>query len=389
LQASGLDALVCTHNLNVLLLSGFWPVAVTALAVVTRAGALALLVPEEARELAACGWADELLTYAPAGLDALQPPGAVLEKQAAVLLARWLPPRARVGIEAAPDQVPAAYVSQQQLTPGAAAILQRALPDASAVPADALIRRLRARTTPWELERIRAACRHAQAAYEAGAPLLAPGEPERTAVLPFEHALVRAALAEDGLARSGASFFCMSGPNAAAASAAFQQSRQRLLQAGETILVHCNSHADGYWTDITRTYVLGPCSPRLRSLQEALIEARSAAFAAVRPGVPAREVDRAARTVLERAGYGAAFRHPTGHGVGFTPIDHDAPPRLHPRSPDMLEEGMVLNIEPGVYFDGECGLRDCNMVAVTAGGYELLTPFHLAGADWRLPLPLH
>jgi Xaa-Pro aminopeptidase len=79
--------------------------------------------------------------------------------------------------------------------------------------------------------------------------------------------------------------------------------------------------------------------------------------------------------VLTAHGYGEAFKHPTGHGVGFAAIDHDALPRLHPKSPDVLETGMVFNVEPGVYFEGYGGLRHCDMVAVTASGAEVLTPF--------------
>jgi Xaa-Pro dipeptidase len=91
--------------------------------------------------------------------------------------------------------------------------------------------------------------------------------------------------------------------------------------------------------------------------------------------VRAADVDRAARDVLEDRGLGARFKHPAGHGVGFHAIDHNARPRLHPESDDVLEPGLTFNLEPAVYLDGECGLRHCDMVAVTADGHEVLTPF--------------
>jgi Xaa-Pro aminopeptidase len=93
------------------------------------------------------------------------------------------------------------------------------------------------------------------------------------------------------------------------------------------------------------------------------------------PGVEAQAVDQAARDVLAAKGLGAAFKHPAGHGVGFAAIDHNARPRLRPGSPDVLLPGMVCNIEPAVYLDDAGGLRHCDMVAVTDGGVELLTPF--------------
>jgi Xaa-Pro aminopeptidase/Xaa-Pro dipeptidase len=167
----------------------------------------------------------------------------------------------------------------------------------------------------------------------------------------------------------------MSGPNAACAYAAYQQSRARKLQTGDLVLIHCNSYADGYWTDITRTYCLGGPDERQRAMYRAMFDARAAALAAIHPGVRAAEVDRAARAAIASHGFGNAFKHPTGHGVGFAAIDHNAPPRLHPKSEDMLKEGMVFNVEPGIYVEGYGGMRHCDMVVVTADGALVLTPF--------------
>ena len=110
-------------------------------------------------------------------------------------------------------------------------------------------------------------------------------------------------------------------------------------------------------------------------LQRRNMGTRDAALAAIRPGACAAKLDRAAREVMQSLGFGAAFKHPTGHGVGFTAIDHNAPPRLHPKSQEILETGMVFNVEPGLYFEDFGGLRHGDMVAVTANGIELLTPF--------------
>jgi Xaa-Pro aminopeptidase len=67
---------------------------------------------------------------------------------------------------------------------------------------------------------------------------------------------------------------------------------------------------------------------------------------------------------------------PASHGVGFAAIDDNAPPQIHPKSTDVLVEGMTFNVEPGSYIEGYGGMRHCDMVAVTRDGYELLTPFH-------------
>jgi Xaa-Pro aminopeptidase len=183
------------------------------------------------------------------------------------------------------------------------------------------------------------------------------------------------------VARAEGYAFCMSGPNSAQAHGAYARSRSRRVESGDFLLVHCNSCADGYWTDITRTYFLGEPGDTQIRMYRAVMAAREAAFAAIAPGVVASEVDRAAREVMEQMGFESGFKHPTGHGVGFAAIDHNAIPRIHPRSPDTLERGMVFNVEPAIYLESVGGLRHCDMVAVTESGMELLTPFHSEPAE--------
>jgi Xaa-Pro aminopeptidase len=79
---------------------------------------------------------------------------------------------------------------------------------------------------------------------------------------------------------------------------------------------------------------------------------------------------------LKQAGFGAAFKHQLGHGVGYGAIYHGNLPRLHPCSDDVLQPGMVFNVEPAVYLDGQGGLRHCDVVAVASDGADLLSSFH-------------
>jgi Xaa-Pro aminopeptidase len=115
-------------------------------------------------------------------------------------------------------------------------------------------------------------------------------------------------------------------------------------------------------------------------MYDAVFDARRAAIESIHGGIKASEVDRAAREVLRAHGFEREFKHPTGHGVGFAVISHNALPRIHPMSNDLLEVGMVFNIEPGIY-DGYGGLRHCDMVAVGETGVEVLTPFQLSIED--------
>jgi Xaa-Pro aminopeptidase len=127
----------------------------------------------------------------------------------------------------------------------------------------------------------------------------------------------------------------------------------------------------GYCSDQTRTVWVGSAPDAARRAYESVREAQQAAIDAVRPGIAVGEVDAAARKVLRKAGLGRNFTHSTGHGVGLE--IHEAP-RVAAGQREILQPGMVITIEPGVYFPGKWGVRIEDMVAVTAGGRDVLTP---------------
>jgi Xaa-Pro aminopeptidase len=127
----------------------------------------------------------------------------------------------------------------------------------------------------------------------------------------------------------------------------------------------------GYCSDQTRTVWVGNISHDARQAYEAVRDAQQAAIAAVKPGITVGEVDAVARKSLRKAGLGRYFTHSTGHGVGLE--IHEAP-RIADRQREILQPGMVVTIEPGVYFPGKWGVRIEDMVAVTPAGCEVLTP---------------
>lgn len=373
---AGMDAVVCALPVNVLLLSGYWPVVGTAVAIATRDGAVYVCAPEDEQELAARGWADEVQTFAPGSLAELKDASEAVRAPLCEMLKRVGVARGSVvGYETGECSEPASYVALHLYGGSLQRALAQAFPFTALVPADRLLAEQRATLTPFELERVRAACHIAERAFLCGARYLRLGLRETEVAAKFRAPLSVLTEADEEIARADGFVFCMSGPNAAKAYAAYQRSRARKLTHGDLALVHCNSYVDGYWTDITRTFVIGELDERKRQMFDAIFAARLAALAAIRPGARAAEVDAVARQVLAAYGFGAEFKHGLGHGVGFAAIDHNAPPRLHPASPDVLELGMIFNIEPAIYLAGYGGLRHCDMVVVTETGADVLTPF--------------
>ena len=375
LQDVGLEALVCTLPTNVLLLSGYWPVVGTAVAVARRDGRVVVLVPEDEQELAARGWAAHVYTYQPGSLRSLTTPAAAVHEPLGVLLRDLSIAERRIGYEEDAAFEQSSYVAMYRYQATPATVLAEAAPRATLTPAGELISRLRSALTAEEVGQVRVACAVAETAFVAAARLLRPGNSEAAVAAAFATPLSVAGLAQPGVERAGGFAFCMSGPNAALAGGAYARSRDRALQHGDLVLVHCNSYVDGYWTDITRTYCLGEPDERQRAMYAAIHEARAAALATIHPGAAAADVDAAARSVLEQHGFGANFTHGVGHNVGLSAISADYPPRLHPASPDRLAVGMTFNIEPAIYIKGYGGMRHCDMVAVTATGVEVLTDF--------------
>ena len=127
----------------------------------------------------------------------------------------------------------------------------------------------------------------------------------------------------------------------------------------------------GYCSDQTRTVWVGPISAEAGRVYEAVREAQQAAVEAARPGISAGDIDSAARNVLRKAKLAEHFTHSTGHGVG---LEIHESPRIAAGQRDLLEPGMVITIEPGVYFPGKWGGRIEDMIVITSAGGEVLTP---------------
>jgi Xaa-Pro aminopeptidase len=143
-----------------------------------------------------------------------------------------------------------------------------------------------------------------------------------------------------------------------------------VLRPGQPIVCDIGGSKDGYYSDITRMACLGEPPADYAQVHAVVNAAVEAALDVIRPGIPAQDVDRAARNVIEAAGYGAYFTHRTGHGLGSQ--IHE-PPYITGTNPQLLQEGMVFTVEPGIYLPGRFGIRLEEVAVVTATGCRILS----------------
>jgi Xaa-Pro aminopeptidase len=153
-----------------------------------------------------------------------------------------------------------------------------------------------------------------------------------------------------------------SGPNGASPH---HEAGDRVVGRGEAVVLDFGGRVGGYCSDMTRTVSVGEPDEEIREVHSIVREAQEAAFRVVKPGVPAQEVDRAARKVIEDAGYGDRFFHRTGHGIG---LEEHEDPYIVEGNTDPLEAGMCFSIEPGIYLEGRFGVRIEDIIAVTHDG---------------------
>ncbi|MFD5521717.1 M24 family metallopeptidase [Streptomyces sp. NPDC127066] len=153
-----------------------------------------------------------------------------------------------------------------------------------------------------------------------------------------------------------------SGPNGANPH---HEADERVIEAGDMVVLDFGGLKDGYGSDTSRTVHVGEPDDEERKVHDIVREAQEAGFRAVRPGAACQDVDRAARAVIEAAGYGEYFIHRTGHGIGVT--THE-PPYMVEGEEQPLVPGMCFSVEPGIYLPGRFGVRIEDIVTVTEDG---------------------
>ena len=235
-------------------------------------------------------------------------------------------------------------------------ILNRAQSQLRLIPVDGLVESLRAIKEPEEIDLITKAVAITDAAVEYIEDIIGIGMTEKKAAWEIEK-FIR----EKSDEAIPFDIIVASGPNSALPHA---KPSARSIQSGEPVVIDIGARFGGYSSDLSRTICLGTPDQTFTKIYDTVLSAQLAAMAGIEEGMTGDEADKTARMVVEQAGYGEAFGHSLGHGIGLAP--HELP-RLGPNSMDKLASGMAFTIEPGIYLTGWGGVR-IEDVAVMEGG---------------------
>jgi Xaa-Pro dipeptidase len=236
-------------------------------------------------------------------------------------------------------------------------------PEADYPDASDVLSSLRLKKEEAEVEAMRRAVRIAQDALEATIPWIRMGMTEKE----LSSELVMQLLKHGADSEIPFAPIVSGGPNSANPHAS---PTERKLQAGDLLVIDWGATYDGYISDLTRTFAVGEVDEEYEKIHKIVQEANAAGRAAAQPGVPCANVDKAAREVIEKSGYGKYFTHRTGHGIG---MEGHEEPYMRGDNMQVLEPGMAFTVEPGIYLPNRNGVRIEDNVVITEDGTDVLS----------------
>jgi len=242
-------------------------------------------------------------------------------------------------------------------------MLDHAAPGGSFISAEQSLAALRMYKDESEVAIMQTAVDIAQRGLQATLPAIKPGVSEREIAAELMLQLLRAG----GDPEAAFSPIVSGGPNSANPHAS---PSERLIQSGDLLVIDWGASYHGYISDLTRTFAIGQVEPEFTQIARIVAEANAAGRAAAGPGVAASLVDKAARDVIERAGYGEYFFTRVGHGIGMEVHEE---PYIRAGNPLILQPGMAFTIEPGIYLTGRNGVRVEDNVVITPTGINCLS----------------
>ncbi len=365
LEERGLDAVVLRLAENVLLATGYYvQIGGLGLAVVPREGRPALIVPDyEGEEASVPGV--EIRTFPAIRLDG-PPAGPLIERHLSELIEAAGGTRGRVGYEGSFEAVapPTLAGEPNAVALPTAALIRSASGGAEIVDFTASLEQIRSIKTDEDIERLTVVNEVAMIGLDAFKRHARPGVTEVGLAAEVEAAILR-----DGSGHRGARVVrgwatIASGP-ATASGWQYFRSGTRTIEPDDVVMIELGTVADGYWADHTRTVVAGTPTAQQRAAFDAARGSLAASFEAAVPDATGDAADTAAREFCRAAGF-EQFPHHTGHGTGFR--YHETRPAILPGSDAVIEAGMVIACEPGIYEEGLGGFRWEDNAVVTATG---------------------
>jgi Xaa-Pro aminopeptidase len=372
----GFDVLFSRLSVNVLFFTGHWSGNHAVAAIVPANGKPTLLVAETEYEDAAAHLDTSALDIETYAFESATELRGITDSMAAVSLPsifrRMGVSDGVIGIEQSFEDGALGRLMGDFKFPAEPTwnVLRETFPQAELRDATALISRLRWVKTPEEIQAVKKAIDIASLGFSAAQAAAEPGmtEAEVSAVLEAE-------ILTKGTGRNDARFSrgfpsVYSGPRSALQNTHWACSSGRVIQENEIIIMELGSVTDGYWCDLTRHACAGTPPAKAREVYDIALEAQRRGIEVAKPGVPIGEIDKACHAFIAEAGFDEYFPHASGHGVGFN--YHEGPP-VHRAFPALLEEGMLLCVEPGIYLPGQFGIRPEDIIAITRDGAELLS----------------
>lgn len=252
-------------------------------------------------------------------------------------------------------------IEAHRMTVAQKKVLAEALPRAILVDTEEMVEEMMLCKDRSELDNIKEAVRISDVAFERVLGILRPGLREKEVAAELEYQMKMLGADKEAFESIVASGYRSAMPHGIAS--------EKKLAKGEFITFDFGALYRGYCSDITRTVVLGKATPRQKKVYDIVARAQTAAIRKVRAGVTGREVDAAARNIINRAGFEKNFGHGTGHGIG---LEVHAGPRVSPLGTQPLKSNMVITIEPGIYISGWGGVRIEDDVVVRPKGSLVL-----------------
>lgn len=372
---SNIDVLVCRLPDNILFLTGTWPNAGLCWVLYrSRDGKCIIVNPGDETETMENSWIDGMVEYVMGDLESLTPINERV-KPAIREVMDYFGDVKTIGWEQGFDLAPTCHwLGEYRCPTETDHIIKDILPEVKFVDASSILNAARRKKTPIQIEAMKRVNEIAVKGLLAAKTLIRPGIREIEVQNTVETAITSFGTGYKGASRVRAFAYVMSGPRSYQGDYSYNLTGTRIIENCDLVLIELVVCAEGYWADLSRTYVAGDITEEQKKVYSIILEAYEAAIKQLRPGVRQSDVDLASRKVIDASGYGQYNTYGVGHGVGYAYHENTC---FHPAAEDIVQVGDTYTIEPGVYIPEFGGMRVEDNYLVTEDGCINLTPLDL------------